>query len=270
MTESTEIKKSEAFVAYLDILGFTNIAQSDNWEARVKNIMRVVKAAVSEAVDWEPVAIIPKTRPSSLVVSDSIIIWVTPDEAGNSFDNKAIALRYLLHMVEELQYQCAIEDIWLRGGVSFGEILTSDSNSPGYLRAYSLETKAEFPRVLVDAKMMRDIFGDSSTSKQLEMINRVDSQGFSQATLYEFPQPAYPKTHFKPDYPFFVHYLNRVKEPYKVVEFAKLWKNVRKNVYNSDPRIFQKHSWVAEYLEHYGERISPQNSFLHHMRQNPL
>lgn len=241
-----------AHVAYLDVLGFSSIAESRDWKDKINAIFDVINESVSLVISQEPRASVPRSGLKSIIVSDSIILWTTPDDRSPGQDIKS--LRYLLHCIETIQYQCALQNVWIRGGVSHGEILQSPSNiaGPAYLSALSIEKVAQFPRVLVDAKMMREIFAGRDKEYMFHQINQtLSNQDFSGEFLFKWRNDlpyTDPPTHFIPDYPFFVNYLGRLVDRESSDHFETIWNHLQSNYYSKTPSVHGKYKWVLEYL----------------------
>ncbi len=238
----------DAFVAFLDVLGFSAMMRDkEKWEGDVDRIFSAIEHSVAELRKEVKTAILPQNELKSIVVSDSIILWIVPDVDGDKY-SRLKALRYLLHAVEKIQFDCARQDIWMRGGISFGKIKFTNSNiaGPGYLKALDLEKSAIYPRVLVDAKMIRDLTGSKNIESQLTSINQTfHNPHYSGKFIYQFSELER-DLFFKQDYPYFVHYLNRLSDDPEHVKV--IWDHVRKNIFATTPSIFQKYKWVEEYI----------------------
>lgn len=249
----------EVFIAYIDLLGFRSKMREKNWADEVRRIFSIIDASVTEfsKPSGSVHSIIPKNKIQCLAGSDTIVLWIVPE--SKSKWPKVKALRYLLHAVEMLQFRCACNDIWMRGGVSFGHVVFDGSNvaGPGFLNALALEGSSIYPRVLVDAKMMRTLFDNCfSVSDYLKEINNAFSyEGYSGRFLYDFLGKSNDAVSFRYDYPFFVHYLNRLNDTEHHDSLDKIWINLGKNLFVETPRVFQKFQWVYEYLDHYSLEV---------------
>ena len=133
--------------------------------------------------------IIPKNPLKSIIISDSIILWIKYDPTSNADDVKS--LRFLLHCVQQIQYECALSDIWLRGGVSHGEVLTDDKNifGKGYISAYLLEQQADFPRVIFDVDTMKLALPNRNPPEHIKDMNQTFGCSiYNGKFLFPFPQ----------------------------------------------------------------------------------
>lgn len=254
--QATTALEHKAYVAFLDVLGFSKLVSGAHWQQDVKRYLRVVAEAVGEATrhnnpDEHHTSIL-----KSIIVSDSIILWTVPYQSENpvNIDSRMGGLQYLLKAISIIQYRCACEDIWLRGGVSYGDIIYTDSNIAGraYIKAYQLETVAEFPRVIVDAEMMRDLFQGLSAGEMIQLINEPEnSLDTCNGPLYDHTDIVARGTEFKNDYMFFVHYLSKVRLKWEQDDFKNIWSHLRYNMYESSPSVYRKYRWVVEYLQHF-------------------
>lgn len=264
---STSVNASivhNVYIAYVDILGFSDLVRSKNWREKIERVFEIVRISIQRTSTAATTNIVPKDPLRSLFSSDSIVLWQKPDD-DSKWEEKVKALRFLLHAVEKIQFLCAIENIWMRGGISYGEVLYDSKNSnvagPGYIEAYKLEQVAEFPRVLVDSKIIQDALPNANERKRyLRDINQ--TYGYSEYSgkfLFDFGSINPTGSTFKQDYPFFVHYLNRLSNEGEMKNLHIVWENLRTNLYASAPKIFRKYQWVLEYLAHYSATIPSDN-----------
>ncbi len=131
--------KHKAIVAYLDILGFSDLLRGDEWHEKVKAIFTIVNKSIHSASIKGGHGILPKGQLKSLFASDTIVLWLVPGD--DSRQEQIKALRYMLHAVEKIQLNCALQNVWLRGGISFDSVLYDDKNiaGPGFIKALQLE-----------------------------------------------------------------------------------------------------------------------------------
>jgi hypothetical protein len=130
-----------AIVAYVDILGFSDLVETDAKGAAPKNLERLVEALGAARAKGALAPYAP------LVFSDSIIL--TADMSPGAAVGLVAATR-------ELQREFVLRQILVRGAISFGKHHRSDIAvySEGLVRAYRLETtRARFPRIVVDPQL---------------------------------------------------------------------------------------------------------------------
>lgn len=250
------------YIAFIDILGFTELVKAQNWNENLDKVFTVVENSIRSTKTAQTSGIVPNDPLRSLFVSDSIILWQKPND-DEDWKEKAKALRFLLHAVEKIQFECAKENIWMRGGISYGKVLFDQNNTniggPAYLKALGLEKVADFPRVIVDAKIVSETFSHVQSRKDYlrEINQKYKYEEYSGKFLYDFgPYPCTGST-FIHDYPFFVHYLNRLssEDEQGQKNLNAIWENLRKNIFANSPSIFRKYQWVLEYLEHYSKHL---------------
>jgi hypothetical protein len=138
----TDQLSENKYVAFIDVLGFKNLVESkgDN----LNSYFDIVTHAIEEFKNSDfPI--------ESQLVSDSTILATKKSEDG---------LKQLLYAVQTIQSKCAMENIWLRGAITIGEIyFNSEKNivvGKGLSDAYILESQEKFPRVVIDPKVIID------------------------------------------------------------------------------------------------------------------
>ncbi len=252
------VKKLEfenRFVAFLDILGFKEIISN---KAEVIRIAEIVESETSTASRVkERHGIYPNKALSVTVISDSVVISIP---YGDGFWTEKIkSLRYLLSTVEKIQFKCAMQNVWIRGGISYGEMHHSERNVVGnaLVKAYMIEQNAIYPRIILDAKIMLAFQkgGGPSSRKALikEMNQTFGAESYSGKFLFDKSDENWSgsfSTHFMDDTPLFVNYFHSVfsdlvteKERKELAEFLK------HRLYSAPtPHIYAKYKWVIEYL----------------------
>lgn len=141
---------SDRYVAFLDILGFSNIVRES--VSRPERAAELVKA-LNRIAD----------RPSTFEVGD----FFRDDFKGQSFSDCIVlsenassrGLAHLLGVVTRLSIELLANGIMLRGGISKGKLHHSDKVvfEPALIEAYRLEsTIARYPRVVADQQTYED------------------------------------------------------------------------------------------------------------------
>ncbi len=240
----------ERFVAFLDILGFSEIITK---EVEIRRIVEIVKTETVNAKEPGSHGIFPDEKIKATYLSDSIVLSITTGEALNDAFKR---LRYLLSAVERIQYRCALQDVWIRGGVSWGK-LNHDENvvGEGLVKAYRLETTARFPRVLFDMSLISDFFekkfdGPENRTQLLSEINMTwGAAEYSGKFLFDRTKLENPfHGMFQDDGLLFVHFMNAIYGEEAEVR-QKLADSLRKRLYTATkPEIYAKYQWVVHYL----------------------
>ncbi|WP_275099906.1 hypothetical protein [Sedimenticola hydrogenitrophicus] len=187
----------------------------------------------------------------TLIISDSVILSVrkTDDRKSN-----IEMLRQLCMAIRTIQYRLALNNIWLRGGVSSGDAYFSASESqivgPAYINAYNLEKRiAIYPRVIIDTNLINELKCESADSliDEINTYNPEQSKYGAEGrdVLFQWNKSGHETVGMKKDVALFVDYLapsfaerNKLK---RVVN------NVVKSMYQ-DNQVYSKYRWVVEYL----------------------
>lgn len=149
-----------AVVAYVDILGFSDLVETDAKSAAPQNLERLVDAlnAAQSKGALAPYA--------PIVFSDSIVL---------SAEMAPPAAVGLIAAARELQREFVLRRLLVRGGISFGKHHRSDIAvySEGLVRAYRLEsTRARFPRIVIDPQLWDWLSNHPQTTPELKIAAR--------------------------------------------------------------------------------------------------
>lgn len=142
----------ESAVLFVDLLGVKEMAFAESAQDNLDLIDSAFNEAFAVMIDDNERPIMPYAN-----FSDSIVV-ATPlgsDEAQES------AVKSLLATAAALQFSLASRGIFMRGGISVGDVCVTESRvfGAGLVRAYNLEDKmAIFPRILIDPE--GDLTGD--------------------------------------------------------------------------------------------------------------
>lgn len=143
-----------AIVTFMDILGFARMVE-DSMPAG--NINRILDKVEEELLEEEQGAIPVGTK--TICVSDCAI-RVHP--LGN---RQAIPLQILgpeAYILGIIQVRLLAEGLPVRGGMTSGNVHISENRffGPAYQEAYKLERKACYPRIVVDEKLLKDLYDE--------------------------------------------------------------------------------------------------------------
>lgn len=215
----------ECFVAFIDILGFKNIVKD---QATITRIDGIITGWLGTHANIEGQnAIVPAGHLKVTSFSDSIILSI-PIGTNGYYSYKM--LRYLLSIIERIQFSLAKEGVWFRGGISWGH-LHHEKNvyGEGLDKAHQIEQSAEFPRVVLDPELLVNFFLEKGVAK--------DKEDFIKNMNVTYNEPTYSGK--------FIFENDKVKDD----ERDKIIDNIRKNLYSSkDKSIYSKYRWVVEYL----------------------
>ena len=167
-TEPIQLNHEERYIAYLDILGFREMLASQNFETDAASIV----TALQQRIDYDG-KVFPQLR--YLAVSDTIVIAAHQGQG-----------LLLCRRIAQVQTALLKLGFAIRGGVSFGEVLTHTTDQGWnifgntFVEAYQAEQNlAIYPRVAVDercAKLLREDVRTNSARKISTYILR-DADG---------------------------------------------------------------------------------------------
>lgn len=243
-----DIKYSEYFIAFLDVLEFKKLVFSGKSEdhKKIEEYFGLI-----ETVTEELMSIKAKKHLGSLIISDSVILSL-PLEDGPL--NKVDKLRHLCIAVGKIQSTLAKNNIWVRGAISSGPAFfdSSQKNIVGeaYINAYLLEERqAIYPRVIIDNKIIKEL--KKNTSQDLIDEINCRSQGgppfinWNTDILFNWEDKREVNITIKQDVALFIDYLSPLLN--NIEELRFIIKNIEKIIY-SDNKIYSKFRWVVDYL----------------------
>ena len=246
----------ERFVCFLDILGFSEIVKD---HSEVQRVMAIIDGVVAEAVPTDGQKIYPTDPVRKTVFSDSIVLSILlPEDQYETIKT----FRFLLHVVEQIQLKCALGNVWMRGGISWGplhhDVDGGNVIGHGLVKAYAVEQVATYPRVVIDPAIIPGVFrkryGARDKKSLIKDINiTFNAPAYSGTFLYDSekcPGNGF-QGFFQDDVPLFVNYMGTIYGD-KVTEAArdKLGENIRMRLYaKHDPKIYAKYRWVIDYLK---------------------
>lgn len=248
MTHLYNIEYDDCYVAFLDILGFENLVRSKRKDSREKidEYFKIIKDAIKILKQ-----VTAKRDIGVIVISDSVILSVR--KSSDRYENIEI-LRQLLIVIRYIQFNLALSNVWLRGGVSSGEAYFSPAENqivgPAYIDAYNLENKiAIYPRVVIDSKLIKELGCESAN----ELINEVNDNHAKEDEIriedrniiFQWNNSEHETVGMKKDVALFVDYLALSFTDTKHLKI--IVKNISKSMYE-DNRVYPKFRWVVEYI----------------------
>jgi hypothetical protein len=234
-------------LAFVDALGFSREIAKRPF-VRVEVYLRILAALSAGWVKREP-----KRELKITAIGDSIVLGLevpSSEDDGRPVpgdeDQFLRAAYHLAYAVSELQVGLAIEDIWTRGAITYGEV---DFNpgigrllGPAFHRAYYLEsTIAKYPRVIIDGRVIA-ASGASTSHKFANRLEKVSIE--SRGVVFDFAiQDSNSLPH---DVPTFVDFL-RWARPEGAQVLITLAEHVSRHL-KDDAEHFTKYQWMAEYI----------------------
>lgn len=243
--EEFQIRYKDSYVAFLDVLGFTNMVMRAD-EKKLNVYFNVVNKIIANLK-----LILEKQKIGYIVISDSIILTVTK---SNNKREDINTLRQLCIAISKIQKELSLNNIWIRGAVTSGKTYFNEKSSqivgPAYIKAYHLEeTHAKYPRVILDGNII-DVLGMKNKSELIEVVND-PSSSFAIETqvhdvLYDWSKNSFASDiKIEEDVPLFIDYLSDIlcdsKHSFMIAEY------LRENLY-LDAGVYSKYKWIVNYM----------------------
>lgn len=243
-----KISYSNCFVAFLDVLGFRKLvfSESQNDKKKLEDYFSIVKEITQELVHIKNIYDL-----KSITISDSIILSVP---FGEDIHEGLSQLRQLCVAVGKIQFKLALENIWLRGGISVGDAYFDQKNNqvvgPAYTKAFLLEETAQYPRVILDNSIVKKLGMETAQN----LINSVNDHGngglkFSNwppdKILFEWNDDVLSNKRLTKDIACFIDYL--LPASYSTENLVTVISNISDSIY-SEAEVYSKYRWVANYL----------------------
>lgn len=238
---------SKSFCAFLDILGFEALVNSSSPASKEKLELYYWLVDFQQNYFQQ---IAPKADIKILGISDSLIMSY---ELTENINENVERLRHFLLAIAIIQSTFATNNIWLRGGVSIGDVCFEPSQSfivgPGYIQAYNLEKIAKFPRVIVDVKIINEL-GFSTSQELIEAVNLKGSGGvnfdnWKENILFDWKNIIQLNAPLKQDVPLFIDYFSTTIKDSK--QMSHILSLLKQNLLSGIPH-FEKYHWVGNYL----------------------
>lgn len=152
-------------VAFLDVLGFKALVKHQDGQENIRKYLNSINNVVLEK-QWDWIVDV-------IAISDSIILS-TPISVME--DNNWL-IGDFCDLVAEIQFEMALQNIWLRGAITFGDCYFMKDPiqiiGPAYIKAYELEqSKAIYPRVIIDPDLVSELDFENGD----EFINKIDEK----------------------------------------------------------------------------------------------
>jgi hypothetical protein len=245
------IDYTQSYVAYLDALGFTEIVMKEDENEESKLRLASYFARVGELTGFFNDSL--KDKVIIIAISDSIIISVPINSDNeNSIDN----LRQLCIVVGIFQCDLALQNIWLRGGISFGKSFIDLKKvqvvGQAYIKAYKLEKNhAKWPRVILDPALIQyrgfNLADDfiAAINKPIKEEDGKDDWDGNILYNWKYSNGENVMT-IEKDVALFIDYMSYfcILSDQSLLGVAN---NIQKNFYQKN-EIYTKYRWVGDYL----------------------
>lgn len=232
------------------------------FEAQIKNVHKIISSSIKTSKDKRKLhksvskgemksVNIPNNKLEITTVSDSIIISIRYSDSDRYLE-KIINFRYLIWVLALIQKKCSKNNIWIRGGVSFGKTTHTRklAAGQGISAAFAIESQAKFPRIGIDQNIYKAFSCDAIKNiKQLFTI------------LYKYPYRTNDDYLLNDGGLFFINFLNQCKRN----EVFIIGEHAAKNFDNlTDESIKEKYRWLCQYISF----VEPSHKFSDELLSN--
>ena len=242
------IRYRGAIISYLDILGFKNLVDRRS-AAELYDVLRRFRTAV--ALDKLEAETVPLR---AVTFSDlSVRVAFVPDEDRPGTPDGYVYWELL--GLALTQIGLISDHILVRGAVAFGEVYCASGVlfGPGIVQAYTMETKAEYPRIVVSKGLLATIHRAPFRSRSHSVREEED---FIEDVVSD-----------DDDGQSYLDYLRVAQsdlEPEEFVAFLEQHRNIITSADLREDRIRRKYDWLRnkhnaaieglpeEFLAHYG------------------
>ncbi len=235
-----QLQLKKKYVAFLDVLGFSALVNSDS-KPKLEKYFEIVDGAFA-IFDYE------KKNIKKFSISDSIILIAEDNESD---------LKTLLTAIRTLQYSLAVNDIWLRGGISHGGVFIEEDKNiivgKGYIKAFLLESEAIYPRVILDPSILKHL---GLTRKELyDKFNGAPHEREDHLKLIH-DYGVWNHERYTDDDAIFVSYANKivvesvhtVRKPNMETNIETVYRHLRSNLYGPQQH-YHKYLWLKKYFQ---------------------
>src|SRR5260221_9308380 len=153
---------SEHIVAYIDILGFRETVLTKTFDI-VDDIYGEFNRSVKEGIKRSLYLLKPNpekgveldVKKVKVVYFSDCVIWSYPtkDITESEYFAFLIAVKTFFNGIQNMLFN---KEIATRGGISIGNLYLNENKifGSGLVKAYELEKKAKYPRILIDEEII--------------------------------------------------------------------------------------------------------------------
>lgn len=239
--EKISIKYKKGFVAFIDVLGFADMINNptDISKQKIEDYLNIV--------DEQFKRFDSSSEFKSIVISDSIILSL--EISGNNTEANTEALTKLCKTIKLIQQKLALHNIWVRGGVSYGDIYFDNERKQvigkGYINAFYLERDyAIYPRVILDNKIV-GFLGFKTSEECICRINELEEN-----LLYRWERDFHKVKDqhkivygIKKDVSLFIDFIDM-----EDMKNLSIYANFIIDNANENIKIYPKYLWLAQYI----------------------
>lgn len=207
-------------IAYLDILGFQNIVNTEAASTihEIFSDVRLAKKLMSGGTKETDIFCEIRKKTKFYFFSDSIVCAI-PMEEPMAFEMVASNCMLLQHIlwVNGLQ-------VWIRGAITIGNLYCGQSEvfGPALVEAYILESRiAKYPRIVMTEEIYKQGIANSNRKDDIDFIFKTDNE----LRMVEC-----------------LKYFKRYE-----IEFKQLIESVEKNIQGTtELRVQEKYAWIKK------------------------
>ncbi|MEM7087148.1 MAG: hypothetical protein AAF489_13255 [Bacteroidota bacterium] len=148
-----KINYQNRIIAFVDVLGFKNLVFSNS----NKKLNQYFNVIINDfKVDAKKYSL------KYLLISDAIVV---------SVKNTEESFKAIVSILSKLQTKLLLHGILIRGGISFGDLYINRTQNivvgAGMINAYQLESKAIYPRIIIDGRLIKYHYNNITNAVQL-------------------------------------------------------------------------------------------------------
>ena len=147
-----KVNYSYSLITYLDVLGFRDLVEHKT-AGQISQIIRILKETTKQDKD------VSKEHEMGFFNFSDTTIRIAPLYTKTNLERPSGHLFWEILGLVHVQFELALQNIIVRGAVAAGDIVKSWGvlYGPGLVRAYELEQKASYPRIIIDPKLFEEL-----------------------------------------------------------------------------------------------------------------
>lgn len=237
----TQIEYTPSFVAFVDILGYSDLVKGNNDEKSINEIKRL-SSAIKNAKD--------SINSRWSYEEDKFVVKVFSDCMCISIPEKIDNFDAFFQITAYVQANLMKEGICIRGGVARGKFYSDDNIifSNGLVKAYEIEENiAKFPRIIIPYHFWSYVAGEGTEEEISWFKNTYTWRDYDDDQLFI-------------DYLNFIPYKNNrgsTQKKYNLETHKSFIENCL-NIYTNEREIYAKYEWMANYHNSWCKELYPQ------------
>lgn len=231
----------ECYVAFLDMLGFKDLCTTEQFDcARIKALFNDAELVVLKYNSTFGKITIPQEvidNSNIMIMSDSIVLSAPCTRSG---------ILNLLYQCSFIQNMLLNWGVLLRGGLTKGKFFQYKNLmfGPALVEAYTIETEAQYPRVVVSDSIITELKTNGFFEKgNIQKYLSINTDAVQTQIELLIKQDA--------DSKFFINYFN----PLEIVKLnnddnarENIEHTINKGLNNENNHVKEKYIWLQDYL----------------------